>query len=91
MSTFFCHDIDKRGYCSCAGGFEGCGCAPASTTGAATSCVDCGADVFHRKACGDCEAHPCKCHPFARLAETLWSTAGGAWSPPLLTAGGIPS
>ena len=79
-STFFCHDLDKRGYCTCAGSFGDCNCTPTSSSGGATSCQNCGTDVFHRGACGDCEAHPCRCHPFARLAETLWATAAGARS-----------
>lgn len=90
MSAFFCHALDKRGFCTCSGGFDGCACAPASTTGEGTTCTDCGEDVFHRSACGICEAFPCRCHPLVVLAEKLWSTAAMAWSPPLLPARGAP-
>lgn len=86
-SEFQCHDTSKRGYCTCAASFDDCGCTPTSATGAATLCAFCGTDVFHRSACGDCEAYPCVCRPHLKLAEKLWSTKVAAWSLPLLTMG----
>lgn len=88
MSDFFCHDLHKRGFCTCSGSFDGCACEPASTAGGETTCVHCREWMYHRNACGNCETFPCRCHPLALLAETLWSTAAMAWSPPLLPAHG---
>jgi len=74
-SEFSCHDTDKRGYCTCERSFDACGCDPADASGSPTACRHCKTPVYHRRTCGDCESHPCRCREGARVAAALLDAA----------------
>jgi hypothetical protein len=71
MGDFICHDVEKRGFCTCSASFDVCSCRPIDVSGAPTACADCGTAVFHRQACGDCERFPCACPEGEKVGTAL--------------------